>query len=352
MWVADMDFPSPPAVIEALKARADHAVFGYTQPTKGVVAAVQEYLRADHALEVKAHALLWFPGLVPALNAAARAFAKTGEGILTSTPVYPPFLSAPAYQDRVLQVAPLRETADGYAFDFDALEAAVTESLRIFYLCNPHNPVGRVYTRDELEELLAFCTRHDLVVVADEIHCDLLLDGARHTSFLTLPGAVERTIGLYAPSKTYNLAGLACSYIVAPEARLRNRLSEASRGMITEVNCMGYTACEAAYRDGDAWLKALLPVLESNRDRLYAFVRERLPKIRMKPMSATYLGWMDVRELALAEPATHFEEHGLGLSDGALFGTPGWLRINFGCPPAMLEDGLARLEAGYHAAQA
>lgn len=353
MWVADMDLPSPLAVIEAVTARAAHGIFGYTLPTAGCIAAVRAYLQSSHGLAVEDRDLLWFPGLVPALNTAARAFAAPGEAILTCTPVYPPFLSAPEFQERALQTVPLRETAAGYAFDFEAMEAAVTPQTRAFYLCNPHNPVGRVYRRDELEAVLSFCQRHDLVLVSDEIHCDLLLDeGLRHLPTLALPGAAERTIALMAPSKTYNLPGLACSYIVAPDAKLRLRFQQASKGMITEVNCMGYTGCEAAYRDGAAWVEALLGLLRANRDRLYAFVRERCPRIRLCPMEATYLAWLDVRELGLEDPAWHFEEHGLGLSDGRFFGSEGWLRLNFGCPAVTLEDGLQRLEAGYRAAVA
>lgn len=350
MWVADMDFPSPQPVVDALQARAGHAVFGYTLPDEGVVSVVRDYLRGEHGLETEKEDLLWFPGLVPALNAAARAFAKRGEGILSCTPVYPPFLSAPKFQERSLQTAMLRESEDGYRVDFEALEAAVTPDTRVFFLCNPHNPVGRAFSREELEGLLRFCERHDLIVVADEIHCDLLLDGDEHVAFLSLPGARERSIALYAPSKTYNLAGLACSYIVAPNAELRNRFARAARGLITEVNAMGYTACEAAYRSGGDWLQALRALLRRNRDRVYAVVGEDLPKLRLRPMNATYLAWLDVRALGLEQPATHFEEHGVGLSDGALFGTPGWLRLNFGCPPGILEEGLRRLKSGYDAA--
>jgi cystathionine beta-lyase len=165
-----------------------------------------------------------------------------------------------------------------------------------------------------------------------------------------LPGAEEITVTLMAPSKTYNVPGLACSYIVVPDARLRSRFQRAAQGMITEVNCFGYTGCEAAYREGATWLAELLKLLRANRDQLYTFLGERCPQVVLRPMEATYLAWLDVRALGLARPAKHFEEHGLVLSDGSHFGTPGWLRLNFGCPPATLEDGLRRFEAGYRAA--
>lgn len=352
MWVADMDLASPPAVIEALQSRAGHGIFGYTQPTSGCVEAVRNYLAASHGLNVEGRELLWFPGLVPALNTAARAFAGREEAVLTCTPVYPPFLSAPEFQDRKLQTAPLKACPErGYTFDFEAMDAVVDARTRVFYLCNPHNPVGRVYSREELQGVLEFCQRHDLVLVSDEIHCDLLLDnGVNHIPTLSLPGAAERTIALMAPSKTYNVPGLACSYIVAPDAKLRTRFQRASQGMITEVNCMGYAGCEAAYRGGAEWLGELLELLRTNRDRLYAFIAERCPKVRLQPMEATYLAWLDVRDLGLSDAPAHFEKHGIGLSDGAFFGTPGWLRLNFGCPASVLEDGLVRFEAGYRAA--
>lgn len=351
MWVADMDLPSAPAIIEALQARVAHGVFGYTLPPTSCVEAVRDYLQRTHRLDVEERALLWFPGLVPALNTAARAFANPGETILTCTPVYPPFLTAPEYQDRRLQTVPLLDTPEGYRFDFDALEAAVTPRTRIYYLCNPHNPGGRVWRREELQCLVDFCHRHALVLISDEIHCDLLLnDGLMHIPTLSLPGAEAITVTLMAPSKTYNVPGLACSYIVVPNLNLRTRFQRAAQGMITEVNCFGYTGCEAAYRHGGAWLTAVLELLRANRDRIYAFIGARCPKLVLRPMEATYLAWFDARALGLDHPAKHFEKHGLVLSDGAFFGDPGWLRMNFGCPATTLEEGLRRLEVGYRTA--
>lgn len=353
-WLADMDFLSPPAVAEAVRARADHGVFGYTIPAPEYEQPVLSYLRRAHQLDMRAEDLVWMPGLVPALNTAARAFAGPGEAVLTCVPVYPPFLSAPDYQDRQLVTVPLRIEADRYYFDFPAMEAAMTPAVKAFYLCNPHNPVGRVYRREELLALLGFCERHDLILVSDEIHCDLLLDAdAPHVPSLALGDrAQERVVGLYAPSKTYNLPGLACSFIVIPDRRLRARFRMAARGMITEVNCMGYVACAAAYDRGQPWLDALIPVLRANRDRLAEFVAAECPRLRMTPMEATYLAWLDVRELGLREPARHFEAFGIGLGDGVNFGTPGWLRITIACPPELLERGLKRLKAGYDAATA
>lgn len=350
MWVADMDFVSPGPVRQALMDRVGHGVYGYTIPYAAVEDAVMDYFRRDHGLEIEREWLVWMPGLVPALNTAARAYGEPGAAVLTHTPVYPPFLSAPLWQGKTLQAVPLKLDGERYTFDFAAMAAAVTDQTRLFILCNPHNPVGRVWTLAELEELIAFCQRHDLVVVSDEIHCDLILEaGRRHRPFLGLGDwAREHSLTLMAPSKTYNVPGLACSFIVIPNPVLRRQFQQAARGMITEVNCMGYAACEAAYRAGEPWRRALLDTLRQNYALLRERVREEMPRIRMFPLEATYLAWMDVRPLGLEHPVAFFEEHGVGLSDGALFGSPGFVRFNFGTPAKMVERALDRMAAAYH----
>jgi cystathionine beta-lyase len=351
-WLADMDFTSPPEIVEAVQKRAAHGIFGYTIPAPEYEEPVLAYLRNQHKIEATAEDLVWMPGLVPALNTAARAFCGPNETVMTCIPVYPPFLSAPNYQERILCTAPLRVMEDGrYTFDFEAMEAAITPEVKVFYLCSPHNPVGRTWSREELVAVLDFCERHDLILVSDEIHCDLLLDDAPHHASLALSEkAKERTVALYAPSKTWNLPGLACSFIVIQDAKLRNRFKRAARGMITEVNCVGYTACAAAYTQGGPWLQQLLAVLRANRDRLAAFVTAECPKISMTPIESTYLAWLDVRALGLEAPMSHFQQHGISLGDGANFGTPGWVRLTLACPPTLLEEGLKALKRGYDGA--
>lgn len=349
-WVADMDFVSAPEIRDALAARARHGVFGYTLPPEDTVSAVVDYLRRDHGLAIQPSWIVWLPGLVPALNTAARAYAAEGESILTCVPVYPPFLTAPGNQGRRCARVPLKVADGRYTFDFDAMEAAVRPDTRVFYLCNPHNPVGRVFTARELETVVAFCRRHGLILLSDEIHCDLVLDDSvRHIPTLALGGVEDRTVTLMAPSKTYNLPGLACSFVIIPDPRLRARFERARSGMITEVNCFGYAGCAAAFRHGGPWRRELIEVLRANRDRVYAFTKEEMPALRLLPMESTYLAWFDVRPLALERPDAHFEQFGVGLSDGGPFGTPGFLRLNFGCPPARLEEGLARMKRAYDA---
>jgi cystathionine beta-lyase len=225
------------------------------------------------------------------------------------------------------------------------LEAAVTPNTKLFILCNPHNPVGRVFPRATLERLAEFCCRHGLILVSDEIHCDLVLDDLPHTSGLKLAGpAGPLVLSMFAPSKTFNLAGLECAFVVIPDANTRRVFQKSARGLITEINALGYTGCEAALRHGWPWHREMIQTLRLNRDRVEDFVATSLPGIRTWHLEATYLAWLDARELKLPNAAKFFEDHGVGLSDGVPFGAPqGFLRLNFGCPRCQLDEALARM---------
>jgi cystathionine beta-lyase len=350
-WVADMDFLSPPAVIEQLCARSQHGVFGYTNPYASVEGAAIDYMQRAHGVAVEREWIVWMPGLVPALNTAARAYCGADEAVMTTTPVYPPFLSAPRYQGCQLQKVPLVVRADRYEFDIAAMQSAVTDKTRVFFLCNPHNPVGRVWSRAELQQIIAFCKTHSLILVSDEIHCDLILEPElTHQSILRLDDwAYENSLTLMAPSKTYNLCGLACSFVVIPDATIRRPFRIATRGLFNEIGCLGYAGCEAAYRHGEAWRLELIEVLRENRNLLQSFFAQNMPRIRILPLEATYLAWLDVRELGLDQARQYFEDAGVGLNDGAEFGWPGYLRLNFGCPKSILTEVLARMEQAYRA---
>ncbi len=345
MWVADMDFPTAPEILQALLERLSHGVFGYTIPYPSVEEAVLGYLQTRHGFQTSADSLCWLPGLVPALNLCCHAFAEADEAIITCTPVYPPFLTAPTNARRQLITVPLIRDGEAWAMDFDALEQAVTSKTRVFFLCHPHNPVGHVYSAIELQRIGDFCERHDLILVSDEIHCDLIFaPEVKHHMTATLSDSLaERTVTLMAPSKTYNLPGLACAYAVITNPRLRNRFRRTIQGIITEVNAFGYAGCEAAYRHGESWRDALLMQLRGNYGWLYANIRKYFPEIVFHPMQATYLAWLDVRAYGLKNPCAHFEAHGVGLSDGAPFGDSNYLRLNFGCPRHMLEAALERM---------
>lgn len=351
MWVADMDFAAPPRVIDALQERVAHGVFGYAEPWPALTEAVLGHLDNEYGWRVEAEWLVWLPGLVSGLNVTCRAV--DGE-VFTATPVYPPFLSAPRFSGRSLATAPLIQTEGRWGWDWSATAAAITPATRLFLLCHPHNPVGRAWEASELAEIGGFCKRHDLVVCSDEIHCDLLLEpGRRHLPMAMLDAEIaRRSITLMAPSKTFNIPGLGCAFAVIPDAGLRRNFTRAMAGIVPHVNVLGLVACEAALRDCQDWRAALIDTLRRNRELVEAKVAV-LPGLSMSHVEATYLAWIDARGLLggkLENPQQHFEAHGLGLSDGADFGAPGWVRLNFGCTPATLAEGLQRLEQGVKAA--
>ncbi|MDP3073502.1 MAG: PatB family C-S lyase [Opitutaceae bacterium] len=350
LWVADMDFTSSPAIIEALRRRVGHGVFGYARPVPSTTEAIVEAMAKRYGWTIDPAWIVWLPGLVVGLNVVAQAFAQPGEEVLTLSPVYAPFMSAPKNSARASVSVPWAHDGQGWAIDWDALERAVTPKTRLFYLCNPHNPLARVWRRAELVRLAEFCERHNLVLCSDEIHCDLILDPALPhipTSVLS-PEIAARTITLMAPSKTYNVPGLGTSFAIVPDAMRRARFLRATAGIVAEVTCLGFTACEAAYRDGEPWRQALLAYLRGNRDYLLDVIARELPGVRVEaPVEATYLLWMNVSALGLDNPTAHFEKHGVGLSDGAMFGAAkgSHVRLNFGCPRATLVEAMQRMKA-------
>jgi cystathionine beta-lyase len=352
MWVADMDFEAAPAIVEALQRRAAHGIFGYARPVKSAVDAVIAALGARYRWQVDPAWIVWLPGLVCGLNVAVRAFAGEGDDVLSLSPIYPPFTTAPRNSGRVPRGVPLALDARArrWEIDWDALERAVTPRTKMLLVCHPHNPVARVWGHEELTKVAGFCARHDLVLCSDEIHCDLLLEpGAEHEPLvLAAPEAVSRTLTLMAPSKTFNIPGLGASFAIIPDPTLRARFSRATAGIVAEVNIFGYVACEAAYRDGEPWRQALLAYLRGNRDFLEGYVARELPGVRIEAaIEATYLAWLNVADLGLPNPVKHFEAGGVGLSDGVPFGAqPGsHVRINFGCPRSTLARGLERMKA-------
>jgi cystathionine beta-lyase len=235
-----------------------------------------------------------------------------------------------------------------YDIDWNALERAVTPRTRQFFLCSPHNPVGRPFSRAELERIAEFCLRHNLTLISDEVHCDLILDDAPHTPTAALsPEIAARTVTLMAPSKTYNIPGLACAFALIPDSRLRMQFTRAMAGIMPEMSVLGFAACEAALTASEPWRQALLAYLRGNRDILREFVERELPGVTMTPCDATYLAWLDVSGLGLDLPARFFEQHGVGLADGAQYGAPAnrFVRLNFGCTRATLVEALRRMKA-------
>ena len=345
MWVADMDFRSPPAVIEALHRRTEHGVFGYTGPPPELVVATLSMLERDHGWQVDPDWIVWLPGLVSGLNVTCRAVGEDGDEVLTLTPVYPPFFSAPGNSRRGVVRVPLREENNRWGIDFERLEAAVTPRTRLFMLCNPHNPVGRVFDRAELQGLADFCLQRGIVICADEIHCGLLLDpDKRHIPIATLaPEVAQSTITLMAPSKTFNTAGLGCAFAVIPSEALRRRFRQVKAGIVPMLNPYGYLAATVAYRDCADWRAALIDYLKANRDTLAEALGRMAGGLTMAPVEATYLAWIDVRGTGVSGPVRFFEEAGVGLQDGCDFDGAGFVRLNFGCPRSVLKEALARM---------
>jgi cystathionine beta-lyase len=350
MWVADMDFMSPEPVIRVLRERVDHGVFGYGMEPPELRQVIVDRLAGLYDWQVVPEALIFLPGVVTGFNLACRAVTSPGDGVLVQTPVYPPILSAPANAGLTRDEMELTPQPDGrYAVDFAAFEGAITDRTRLFILCNPHNPVGRVFQRGELERMAEVCLRHNVVVCSDEIHCDLLFRGNCHVPIASLdPEIADRTITLMAPSKTYNVAGLHCSVAVVQNLELREKFKAARAGLVPDVNILGYIAALAAYRDGQSWLDELLRYLEANRDWLLQYVDGCLPGIRMGKPEGTYLAWLDCRQADI--PGTPYEfflhEARVAVSDGLAFGQggEGFVRLNFGCPRATLVEALDRMQ--------
>jgi len=352
LWVADMDFLSPPAVLEALHDRVAHGVFGYGHPQPELEAAACADLQRNFGWQVDPQWLVWLPGLVSGLSVCCRAVGAPGDGVGVLTPIYPPFLKVPGLMDRTLETVPLAGDNDtGWRMEVRRLERGLSERARLLLLCHPHNPVGRLWSEPELRQLADLCLERRLVICSDEIHNGLILErDRRHVPLAMLgPEVAARTVTLVAPSKTYNIAGLGCALAVISDPDLRRRFRRAAAGIVPHPNVLGMAAATAAYAHGRPWLESLLDYLRANRDFLAARVAD-LPGVTMAPVEATYLAWLDVRSLGLDHPHAHFLAHGVGLSDGRDFGAEGYLRLNFGCRRELLAEACQRIEAAVKAA--
>ena len=345
LWVADMDFKSPPAVIQALTRRVEHGIFGYGAAPKTLTARICEMLAQKYSWQIEPEHIVWVPGLVCGLNVACRSIGAQHDDVLTMVPIYPPFLTAPRNSGRGLVTVSLVADGNRWIIDFEALEKSITRKTRLLLLCNPHNPVGRVYSRQELERLVALCARYGIIICSDEIHCDLILDAdKKHIPTAAMsPEAAARTITLMAPSKTFNIPGLGCSFAIISNRQLRQNFFQAMAGIVPDVNILGVTAAEAAYGDSGPWLAALLEYLRGN-SRLVEKEIGAMGDISMHHVEATYLAWIDARRIDPIFPGRFFETAGVGLSEGSDFGCPGFVRLNFGCPRSLLQEALHRMK--------
>jgi cysteine-S-conjugate beta-lyase len=351
MWVADMDFPAPQPVVDALQARAAHPAYGYASTPSGFWDAAVEWLRDRHAWDVHHAWMARSPGVVPALSLCVTAFTQPGDKVVVQPPVYYPFFSAVENNGRRIVRNPLVVEGGRFRMDLDDLERTIDSRTRLLILCSPHNPVGRVWTKEELERLGAICVRHDLLVLSDEIHMDLVYRGHRHVPFASIsPELADRTITCIAPSKTFNVAGLTTSLVVASNRSLLARYNAAlTASGLGIAGLFGIVGLEAAYRQGGEWLDQLLVYLEGNVDFAERFFLDRVPSLRFVRPEGTYLALIDCRELGLNQASLDdffLRTARVYFDRGPMFGEEctGFERINFGCRRALLSEALERVE--------
>jgi cysteine-S-conjugate beta-lyase len=358
MWVADMDFPVAEPIVAALKKRADHPFYGYTQPGPGVVEAVVERMQKKFNWQIKPEWVVFTPGVVPALNAAVRTLTHPGDEIILQQPVYYPFFGVVTSSGCQIVNNGMKLVNGRYEMDFADLESKFAPKgamqaagrIRAIILCNPQNPVGRLWNREELIRLGEIIIRNGGVVISDEIHCEILFKGYTHTPFASISAEFEQnSIVCMAPSKTFSLAGLEASSIIIPNKKLREAFTSTRMGILPGPNLFGYTALEAAYRYGDEWLEQVLDYLQKNLDFMQEFFWKRIPSIKIIQPQGTYLVWLDCRGLGLDDRSLKkfmIEKARVGLDDGFLFGEggSGFERMNIACPRSILQDALFRIE--------
>ncbi len=345
--IADMDIETPPCVREALQQRLDHPFYGYAYMTDAMRDALLGYLAERHGIAAETSWLHALPGCVPAFTLVTRALCTQPQhAVMVGTPAYPPMLHAHEDAGCTLITFPHQEHEGRWEMDWEAMEQAVTPDTRLFLLCNPHNPLGRSWSEEEMLRVADFCERHDLYLCSDEIHCDLVLEeGLRHFSALSLPERyLKRVIMLSAPSKTFNIAGICFTFMAVPDAELRERIIRTEGHSLPTINVFAYAAAEAAYRHGWEWQAELVDTLRRHRDFTRDYLNEHLPMLRHWKHEATYLYWIDCSALGLPNPHEFFRrEAGIFLDDGARFAAPQCVRLNFACSPEMLREGLEKM---------
>lgn len=350
MWVADMDFAAPVPVIQALKERVEHGVFGYAGDPKELRKVIVSRFDELYQWSIKPDDIVFTPGVVVGFNIAGHSVAVPDGEVLIQPPVYPPFFKTAGFAGMKTAENPLIQNEDGsYEIDFSDFEEKVNKKTRMFLLCNPHNPVGRVFHRDELERMAEICLRNNVLICSDEIHGDLIFQGNRHIPLGSLnPEIADRTITLMAPSKTFNIAGLDCSFAVIPNKEIRENYISAMKGITGNTNMLGISAALAAYQNGTPWLEDLMIYLKENRDHLKTTLDREIPEIKMTVPEGTYLAWLDCRNASLPDTPYDFflRKAKVAFNSGESFGTggKGFVRLNFGCTRATLNEALDRMK--------
>jgi cystathionine beta-lyase len=350
MWVADMDFRTAPAIIDALQKRVAHGIFGYTRVPDAYYDAVTSWFSRRHGWDIDREWIIYTSGVVPAVSAVIKALTVPGDKVIVQTPVYNCFFSSIRNNGCEIVSNPLRRTADTYEMDFDALErCAADPRAKVMLLCNPHNPAGRVWTPDELTRLGNICLRNGVTVVADEIHCELVYQGFKYTPFASLSDAfLHRSVTCLSPSKAFNIAGLQIANIVAFDNDLRSRIDKAINiNEVCDVNPFGVAATIAAYNEGEEWLNQLVDYLHGNYEAMAEFCRRELPEFPITRLEGTYLVWMDCSCLGMPSDALEhalLDDARLWLNAGTMYGAEGegYMRWNIACPRSVMLDGLNR----------
>lgn len=348
MWVADMDFPVAEPIMQALKTRLEHPLLGYSTAQQSLRQTLVAHLAERYGWSIQPQDLVFLPGVEPGVNMALNALLPAGSGVVVQTPNYAPLLAAPAHWNLPRIDLPFQVHANGeYATDIVALQQALPKA-RALLLSNPHNPLGKVFEPEELRAIGQACVQHDVLIISDEIHADILFDGRRHTPIASLsPEIAARSVTLMSASKAWNIAGMKCAFAIVPDAELRQRFNAGRLGLVDSVNALGLEATQAAYSQGAPWLAEVMAYLQENRDYLADAVKRRFPGVRMNLPQSTYLAWLDCSALGLADPQRFFlDEARVALSAGLEFGEAcgQFVRLNFGCPRPMLEEALARME--------
>ncbi len=350
LWVADMDFKTPDFIVEAMKKRLEHPIFGYSFRPKGIHQCIVDWMQKQHQWKIRGSWISYCPGVVPALNFAMMAYTNPGDEVIVQPPVYYPFFSAVKNHGCKIVYNQLMEKEGRYFFDLDDLEQKISAETKMIFLCSPHNPGGRVWSREELTALGDICIKHNLIVVADEIHADIVFKGHRHIPFASVKEEfAERTVTLNAPSKTFNFAGLSISYAIISDKSLQKSFNEAMEKVHLEnPGLFGAIAMKAAYEHGTPWLNELLEYLEGNIQFLKAFIDEEMPAVRYVIPDATFLIWLDFRSLGMDDNALKdwmVNEAGVGMNPGVMFGPggEGFLRINIACQRDYLEKALGKI---------
>jgi cysteine-S-conjugate beta-lyase len=348
LWVADMDFASPPEIISAIRARLDHPIFGYQSRDEGLLKFICNWVSSHYGWLISPEEILLIPGVVAGFNWAVQSNLEPGSSIIFQTPIYFPFYKI-SKNNNVNQITvPLVETKSGYEIDFDFFESQISQDTAMFIFCNPHNPTGRVFRKDELTRLGDICLAHEILICSDEIHCDLIYPGHSHIPIASLSEELaQNTITLMAPSKTFNIPGLEFSFAVVKNENLRKKMENSRNGVVGKPSILACAAAKAAYEFGNDWLIDVLDYLDKNRKYVFDFFQENIPEIKMHLPEGTYLTWLDCSDVAIqGNPFKHFLENAkVALNDGAMFDESynKFVRLNFACPKIVLEEALQKM---------